>query len=235
MAVAYNAGSIVTNGLVFHADFANRNSYPASGITLTDMSGSLQGTLTNGPVYSGGNAGQLTFDGSDDFVTYGDQSSLGLTGDTTIEVWMYIPSSWTTGSLYPNIVSKGADSGFDTAGWALFAFRPNSPGTENWIGIGVRDGVGPSYRYFTNTLLDQWFHVVGVRTASTVIIYQNGIQRENNTLSRSPATNSTPVYIGRGTSGYFNGRIANVKLYNRVLSAAEVTQNFNALRGRFGI
>ena len=49
-------------------------------------------------------------------------------------------------------------------------------------------------------------------------------------------TNSSESFlIGRGLNGYFDGRMSNTQIYNRALSTEEVTQNYNALKGRFGL
>ena len=62
--MSYKFGpSIVTDGLVFYVDAANENSYPGSGTTWTDLAGSDDGTLTNGPTFDSGNAGSIVFDG----------------------------------------------------------------------------------------------------------------------------------------------------------------------------
>ena len=64
------AQPIVTDGLVFAVDAANYESYPGSGTTWTDLAGSNDGTLTNGPTFDSGNGGSIAFDGSDDKVTF---------------------------------------------------------------------------------------------------------------------------------------------------------------------
>ena len=59
---------IITDGLVLCLDAANRQSYPGSGTVWTDLAGSNNGTLTNGPTFSSANGGSIVFDGVDDFI-----------------------------------------------------------------------------------------------------------------------------------------------------------------------
>ena len=65
---------IVTDGLVFCVDPANARSYPGTGTTLTDLKGSNNGTLTNGPTFSSDNRGVFTLDGTDDYIAVADSS-----------------------------------------------------------------------------------------------------------------------------------------------------------------
>ena len=69
--------TIVSSGLVLHLDAGNASSYPGSGTTLTDLSGSgNNGTLVNGPTYSSANGGSLSFDGVNDYVSVSNTSQL---------------------------------------------------------------------------------------------------------------------------------------------------------------
>jgi len=97
-------------------------------------------------------------------------------------------------------------------------------------GVGA-DGVS-SIPYTTNT----WINLTMTYNGSTIIAYKNGAY-----FGQAASTRTFPagtLNIGKGPTGlsyYFNGRIACVTFYNRPLSASEVSQNFNATRGRFGI
>lgn len=86
-----------------------------------------------------------------------------------------------------------------------------------------------------------WNHVVAVKTSTEKIIYVNGVKTYSNTHTDPITTTTGGMSIGvyggyaGGRGYYYNGSIGIVKIYNRDLSALEVQQNFNALRGRFGI
>lgn len=232
----YNETNIVRSGLVLYLDAGIANSYPGSGTTWTDLSGnSYNGTLTNGPTFNRANGGYIDFDGSNDFVDLGNQSGLGFTsGNFSIEAWFYIPSSWTGGSQYPNLFSKGANAGWDTNGWSLFVFRDWN-GPYAW-GYGSRNGGNNAIVARGSAPSNTYLHAVITIEGSTVRLYENGTQINSGSQTSSPGSNSTNVLIGRDTNALsFPGRVAITRAYNKTLSASEVLQNFNANRRRFGI
>ena len=67
----FHSPNIVTEGLVFCYDAGDQISYPGTGTTWTDIVGSSNGTLTNGPTFDTGNGGSLKFDGANDYVDTG--------------------------------------------------------------------------------------------------------------------------------------------------------------------
>ncbi len=68
MATQFAFGKIVTDGLVLALDAADRNSYPGSGTTWTDLSiNKSNSTLTNSPIFNSSNGGSIVFDGVDDY------------------------------------------------------------------------------------------------------------------------------------------------------------------------
>jgi hypothetical protein len=91
MAVQYASGKIVTSGLVLALDAADKNSYPGSGTTWTDLSGNgNNGTLVNGPTFSSANGGSIVFDGVDDYVTCGTNSSTLVSSMTISSTFLFI-------------------------------------------------------------------------------------------------------------------------------------------------
>lgn len=232
----YNDVRIVRNGLVLHLDAGIANSYPGSGTTWTDLSGNgYNGTLTNGPTFNTGDGGYISFDGSNDSVDLGDQSALNFTGGIfTVEAWFYIPSSWTGGSQYPNLFSKGATAGWDTNGWSLFVFR-NWNGPYAW-GYGARNGGSNDIVARGSVASNTYIHAVITTNGSTIRLYENGTQITSGSQTINPGSTSTSVLIGRDANPlYFPGRVAITRAYNRTLSASEVLQNFNANRRRFSV
>jgi hypothetical protein len=234
-------GPIITDGLVLNVDAGFTLSYPTTGTTWYDVSSSgNNGTLTNGPTFNSNNGGYIQFDGSNDFVTLGNQTSLGFTsGVFSVESWIYIPSTWTAGSQYPNLISKGATAGWDTDGWSLFVFRDYpSAGQYSW-GCGVRNNtLSPVNNIVSrvNCGSNTWLNVMITLNGSSIILYENGIQQTSGTQTVNPASTSTSVYIGADVNlQCFPGRVATAKLYNRTLSSSEVLQNYNAQKGRFGL
>ena len=178
---------------------------------------------------------QMTFDGTDDGINLGDQSNLDFTnGICSIEAIVKFPSTWTGGSQYPNLISKGASAGWDTNGWALFGFR-DWGGDKSW-GFGMRNGSTNRIVSRQDVAEDVFWHIVATLDGTTMRLYENGVQVSTNTQTINPAENTTNVYIGRGpNSQYFHGDLPVSKIYSRTLSDSEVKQNYNAYKNRFDI
>jgi hypothetical protein len=99
---------------------------------------------------------------------------------------------------------------------------------------GTATGVG--YTYNDSDLLNIWHHVVATYDGTTLRLYRNGVQLNSGTSTGNVTNTSKTLEIGRRNTGaYFNGRLNGQKVYNKALAASEIQQNFNALRGRFGI
>jgi hypothetical protein len=226
MAVQYNPG-IVTSGLVLCLDAANRKSYPGTGTGWFDLSGNENtGILTNGPVYNNENAGYFTLDGANDFIN-GTSISSQFTADITAEAWIYVTSA---GVDWVRIIGTGNNP----IGNRTFGLWYASDRRLLWQRYGAGD---PSiYPASPIIQLNTWNHVVATTTGSNHMLYLNGVSIGSNVATGPWAASNEPITIGfAGIHTYHNGRISNARLYNRGLSETEILQNFNALRGRFGI
>lgn len=192
-----------------------------------DLSGKgNNGTLTNGPIYSGENKGVITFDGSNDFIDCGNNSSLNVGNTITFISWFYvnsIASYQVIGSKLLADYSLGWEFANQTGGVLRATLRPSAT---------LIDLIADVY-----LINNSWNMGVMTFDNSTLRLYQNGVQ-VGQTFTGGPVTlNSSAVLrIGsRPVGDYFNGKMAHISMYNRVLSADEIKQNFNALRGRFGL
>jgi hypothetical protein len=108
----------------------------------------------------------------------------------------------------------------------------------NLVNFGCQGNTPIPHANFSTTIVNtgNWFHAVATYDGSTVKIYVNGVLES--TTARSGTITAGAKNIGSSSGGgseYFNGTINNVKIYNRALTAAEIQQNFTALRGRYGI
>ena len=223
MATNYNYfGGIVTQGLVLDLDAAKLASYPGSGTTWYDISGNnLSGSLINGPTFSGiGKQASIVFDDSDDYYSIANNPSLDCANGVSVFMWIKSPSSYRNKQIlmkYPSI-NIGIPYGFQ---W--------------WSDQNI---------YFQVTTSTGWKEIQGSTTYSLNTWYNIGLTYDQTTLKSyintsvsSSAhtgtinTNSYPIINSTG----MGGAVANIAIYNRALSAAEVSQNFNALRGRYGI
>ena len=211
------AQPIVTDGLVFAVDAANYQSYPGSGTTWSDLSGNgNHATLINGPTFNPN--GYIQFDGSNDLVN---TNMFGGRNPSTspFTVQAIIRSNTLAGQrLWIDATGNGANQRFYSA---------FDDGGDNPLGI-----QGSPYSDFTlnNT---NWTYQTIVMDGSIAQSYRNGIP--SYTKSYTSYTLYGDIVIG-GRSGYnWLGDIAFVKIYNRALTASEVSQNYNALKGRFGL
>ena len=212
----YGGPEIVNSGLVLCLDAANPKSYPGSGTAWTDMSGlGNHGTLTNGPTYSSNNAGSVVFDGVNDGF-----SVSGFTFSKTqfsLEWWFY------------PIVNINYNQSISLNGsWTGFIWHAGSS-SQYWAGtdIGTRFENVDAGSVSINTW-QQWTFTFDNGAAK---IYKNANLLQSKTMSLSTDASYTSLSDQNST----NGRRSVIKLYNRALSASEIQQNFNALRGRYGI
>lgn len=201
----------------------------ATGTVAYDMSGNNNsGTLMNSPTRNTENckAGYcLGFNGTTQYVYVPHASAFDLSETGSVVAWVNIDSSW-TGSTYSNVVGKGANAGWDTAGWGLFVFNPI---TDRRIGIGFRNGASTKVVSFTNTLTDQWIQIAGVWDGSNIYLYQNGIEKASSTQTISPQVTTYPVTIGRDNgSQYFDGSVDDARIYTRALSADEIKRMYES-------
>lgn len=221
MSVRYNPRTI-TDGLVLALDAGNVKSYPGSGTTWTDLSGRRNnGTLTNGPTYSSANGGSIVFDGTNDFVDCGNSSNLQITVGT-ITAWFNANNG---NSGYNGIVAKQLAWGLFVKDNVLIAYDWGN-GVDRSTGITVGNG---TWNFVTMSFTE----TVGT-PSNNAIIYLNGNAVLTTTVRHSNNTVSLQIADANANQN-FGGNIAQVSVYNRALTAAEVQQNFNALRGRFGI
>lgn len=172
------------------------------------------------------NDGTFSFNGSSDYMIFPENSNLN-TQTPTVEVWVKTNATTQNGFWF--------EKGNVNTQYALFQEGANIT-WRHTTNVGSLTAPAASYM---NT--SQYAQVVGTYTAGDRRIYVNGVQVASDSLNYSLPTNANGASIGvyggyNGSRGYYyNGNIAIVKVYNRTLTASEVLQNFNALRGRFGI
>jgi hypothetical protein len=234
-----HGASVVRDGLVLHLDAANVKSYPGTGTTWGDLSGlGNNGTLVNGVGYASNNNGYMTFDGIDDYVDVSMSNFFPTYNDSvTYELWSYTPASATwhadpPGGNGTNIISRGTYAGYNGLGRLS---------TNNVVAAWYRGSTsGIASASFTISR-DRWYHLVSIWTGTRAELYVDGILRSTSEVSLVGNPTSSNVSIGRqralggNNGGWYEGLINGVKIYNRRLLAAEVRQNFESLRGRYGI
>ena len=204
---------IVTNGLQLCLDAGNTRSYPGSGTAWTDLVGSgNNGTLTNGPTFNSGNGGYIVFDAVNDYITSSFSTTSGQA--VTYEGWLYSTESTAT---YRNFLDSNLVRPmiwWETAGKIEFdaaAFTTTSVYRNQWVHVSLSKPSG----------------------SSSASYYVNGQFQASGIAYTVPTV--TPTWFNRAAAETWAGRCSIIRAYNRALSAAEVVQNFNATRGRYGI
>ena len=231
-------GLIVTDGLVVHLDAGDSASYPGSGTTWTDLSGNgNNGTLVNGVGYSSDNLGSLVFDGVDDSVG----TSLNLNGYNifSVGIWVYAPLTGQEEFILGTASGNGNEQGIYIS---FYSF----PSHLNNIRLACWNAGSHPYSVSTsNGIFNQggwnyiYFEFNGTTTNSIHKIVVNNSYTQNITMQNNFSIHDKNLHlggiIGNYAIGYGNNNIAQVSIYNRALTASEITQNFDALRGRYGI
>ena len=224
----YDNPKIVTDGLILCLDAGNRKSYPGSGTAWSDLSGrGNNGTLTNGPLFDSDRGGCIDLDGTNDYVNLPASSELTtLNGnDVTICSWFYLRGG---GLLFATAISSPLSTlvhGIYPTQQVINVYPPSGGAAESGL-------TSPT---------DTWsFYAVSAIAGVNATFYQNlNTQTAAHTEIYTGGTPTTVTIGARSLSGatdqHISGKLAVFSVYNRALSAAEIQQNFNATRKRFGI
>jgi hypothetical protein len=228
-----NSRIIVTNGLVLNLQAGNLNSYIGSGTAWKDVSGSgNNGTLINGPTYSSANGGSIVFDGVNDYTQV--TSPFGNI-DWSSRAWSF--------SAWMRLSSLGDKC----------LVNLNSANSTDYIVTNVFYGDGASYWYFiknststqtnfktpggTFTTNEIFYFTMTYNgnglSSSNINFYKNGIQIATSQGGSAGLSNQTGLQIGGNYP--LQGNVYNFLMYNKVLSSTEITQNYNATKGTFGL
>ena len=221
------APNIVEDGLVFYIDAANSRSYPGTGTTVTDLKGLRNGTL-NGNTFQTNNGGVIDFDGIDDNITFGTPQSgdiMASTNSFTNSIWL----KRTGNTEYSNVMviwqQRRSNLGYGYNGVA----GTTTNKAYSYVGASALNG---------NDVIDQnvWHNFVfTINGSNAAKLYIDGELQSQGTRSAESNVGSV-FYIGRSSSGnYANMEVACASYYNRAISASEIMQNYNALKGRFGL
>jgi hypothetical protein len=230
------------------------NPYYFGNTVWRDTSGnSNNGTLTNGPLFNSGNKGSILFDGSDDTIT----TNLPLTNFPSYSSFTF--ETWVRISAYPAVLAANAYGvtyqcgvlmgATAYCGVALYWYGNASGNAFTLYGyIRGADAYRSTSGY--NFSLNQWYHCVLVNNAAlgTIALFINGSLYNSTSTATLPYDNTLTSSAGNigisksqvdggGTANYkaFGGQMASARIYNRALTNAEITQNYEATRTRFGL
>ena len=231
--------NIVKDGLVFYVDAANPRSYPGSGTVVDSMVGDVSGTLQGGTTYSTDGVGSFNFDGNDDYISLSNVNELlsYISNAETITIGQWVRpvdstdfmssgqmdihpykrqnyGTWHSGNIIYNIGATG-----QTTGCAIYKAYTN---WDNW-----------SYWCCTYDKNQGTF-------AERLKGYIDGVDPGGWTQYGTSGFNTATITDFKiGLISYYNayayGYQGPFHVYNRAISSKEVLQNYNALKGRFGL
>tara|TARA_R100001369_G_scaffold22449_1_gene40890 strand:- start:66 stop:746 length:681 start_codon:yes stop_codon:yes gene_type:complete len=223
----FTGPDIVKDNLVFAIDAGSARSYPGSGTVATDLVGTDNGTLTNGVTYSTANGGVFENDGVDSFIQF--DIPITVTSPYTILLWLK-PDTLGTGTSSarstPLIGRSSAATLWNPGIWATTTMMRShcasqyADSTIDWSGLGYAQ-FGMIYN-----------------GGSVLNVFNGEILTNFNTAAYNPGnTNTSIVWGAEGTSGTnaWDGPMASQKMYNVAFTAAQIKQDYNAFKSRFGL
>jgi hypothetical protein len=218
MATQYANGKIVTSGLVLALDAADRNSYVSGSTVWNDVSGNgNSGSLINGPTFSNNS---IVFDGTNDYVT----GSLPTLNSWSVSLW-YLSTDITSQLVFYPFAGSSGVHGLGFGG----TFSPQT--NNRWYFF---DGTNVFSDSSTAITTNTWYNLVVTKSSTTYNLYTNGLLSLNATGADITFTQYTLGVRGDGF-WFAKGNIANAQIYNRVLLASEILQNYNAQKSRFNL
>jgi hypothetical protein len=225
--IAPSSGGIVTSGLAIHLDASDVASYPGSGTTWYDLTGNNRnGSMGTGVGYSSSSGGVLTFSGATTaFVNmYPSSSALvsAATNNFSIESW------YQSNNNHPEIAATGIGSNGWVFGW--FTSTGTAWKVTKYGRIDLQAGSIPQNTSYHQAVLT-YSSTTGVRVYIDGALSGTAVNNNTNLAGGS----SFSIGKGESTSYMHTGNIGIFRWYSAVLSAADVLQNFNANKTRFGL
>jgi len=231
----FGGPDIETDGLVFNMDFSNPKCYSGTGSYCYDLSGNnFQGQLVNTPTYATDGNNKFFAFATNDYIKI-PNSTLLDTNSPSVEVWFKANSLSQNGFFF--------EKGTVNTQYSLFMAAGNSSVYWRHKSAALRTAVYPTSTGGFGMNTSDWFNLVGTFSSGTKKLYLNGILKYTSYDTSYPTINTTTGGMSIGAYGgyagsrgyYYNGNIAIVKVYNKTLSDNAIEQNYNALKGRFGL
>jgi hypothetical protein len=236
----YDGAWIVTSGLIINYDaWPTVGSYPGFGTNVINTAGGFPGTLNNGMGWTGGvGGGTFILDGVDDYLST--FPGFNPITDLTVEMWVQAQGSWVIGAGAGQ-ATYNVDDWSSTNMWLL---HPN--GTLSSTSMTFYVNANPlgsstivSATTGINLTVGNWYQVVGTYSATATKIYVNGALSGTGTGGGGIINNGSSTLVLGGDPRYsfrrLTGYISVFHMYNRELSAGEIVQNWNAVRGRYNL
>jgi len=242
MATDYGNKSIVTDGLVFAIDAANKQSYPGSGTTSYNIIGSnFNGTFANDVAFNGSSPSNFEFglDGVDDYIGFGEASTSTFTSSLDPQLNSYTANiifEMDIDSSTQVIFSKG-NAGSNHIGWLMYYNPTYDKVYMRCCGEHLNSAQRASIEYPIDKNRIYMATLVIDRENNQFLGYLDGVntQGSDNITGFNSMIAPKPLLIGiRDDNALaFDGKVYLAQIYNKALSASEVAQNYNALKSRF--
>jgi hypothetical protein len=213
----WSPSTVITTNLIVNLNAGDVTSYPGSGTTWTNLVDNTNYTINNG-TFDSGDGGSIVFNGSSTFVAIGSPLLSGT--NYTMEAW--VNASVLGGGR--NILSSASN-----------VFWAN--------GTTLSGGVGGSFSLVTSASFptNVWKHVALTfnDTTNTMTLYINGVQVSQNTsVAQSYISETLRIgchFSAGNTVSFWNGKIAEVRVYDDELVSIEILDNFNATKSKYGL
>jgi hypothetical protein len=216
MGIDYN-NVIVSDGLVLYLEAANTRSYSGSGTSSNSLVGGIGATLVNGVGFTSSNNGAFTFDGSNDYINFGNSSAVQQSSGT-LSAWAKASSP---GGGYRGIIAK-----------------------QGAYGLFYTDSVLVAYDWAADAPRSTGVNIADNTWKNVVLTYQSGVSNGTRIYINGVSVLTTTITVLNQTGNLFGGAEANAgqyaacqislfNMYNRALTAQEILQNYNATKGRY--
>ena len=210
---------IVGNGLILDVDAAVSRSYSGSGNTAFGLITGIDGTLVNGVGFTTANNGAFTFDGSNDYINFGNSSTVQQSSGT-LSAWAKASSP---GGGYRGIIAK-----------------------QGAYGLFYTDSVLVAYDWAADAPRSTGINIADNTWKNVVLTYQSGVSNGTRIYINGVSVLTTTITIQSQVANLFGGAEANASqfaacsvaafnMYSRVLTAQEVLQNYNSIKRRYGL
>ena len=241
---------IVTSGLILALDAGDKASYSGTGATWNDLSGNgNHATIYNSPTWNA--AGYFVLNGTNNYINTTNALNLSSYNKVTVVI-TFKPNTY-PGSGTPKCLFELTNN-FNNFSTGFTSFYNDNSGVGSGavfdISTAIKGNVGYNIGYWNKSNYNDlgWKNVTYLfdtsQSSTESLLY---VQGSSATATENPnpsyASNNSNnfandnFYVGaRGGSSYFNDiNLSSVLIYNKVLTNAEISQNYNASKGRFGI
>ena len=210
---------IIGDGLILDVDAAVSRSYSGSGITVNGLIGGIGGTLVNGVGFTTANNGAFTFDGSNDYIIFGNSSAVQQSSGT-LSAWAKASSP---GGGYRGIIAK-----------------------QGAYGLFYTDSVLVAYDWAADAPRSTGINIADNTWKNVVLTYQSGVSNGTRIYINGVSVLTTTITILNQINNLFGGAEANASqfaacsvaafnMHSRALTAQEVLRNYNATKRRYGL